>query len=391
MDFVASAAVSILVPTGAANDLPGFEGSAGVLSEMLNKGAGEFDNRAISEEFEKLGIHHGTSAGIEVSMVSASLLGENLDAALGLLSRVVLQPRLPEEELDSVRELALQELKSLEDEPASKVMVELGKKFYPDPFGRSQLGTEAGLNAITIEHLRDSYKKRFLPSHAIIGIAGKFQWDRVVARIGELFGSWSGTSTLLSCGPLSKESSVHHIEKDASQVQIALAYPSVSFGHRDFYTAKVAIGVLSGGMAGRLFIEVREKRGLVYRVSASHSAAKNRAAVFCYAGTTPERAQETLDVMIGELRKVGDGVSEDELKRSKADLKSRIVMQGESSSVRASSIVNDWWNLGRVRTLQEIKDGVDAVTNEDICRHLREFPVQPVTLMTLGPRAIKLQ
>ncbi|MCB0323988.1 MAG: insulinase family protein [Bdellovibrionales bacterium] len=180
------------------------------------------------------------------------------------------------------------------------------------------------------------------------------------------------------------------MERDTSQVQIALAFPSVAIEHPDYYTARVAVGVLSGGMAGRLFVEVREKRGLVYRVSASHSAARGRAAVFASAGTTPENAEETLAVMLRELRNMKEGASDEELKRAKADLKSRLIMQSELSSVRASAMVNDWWNLKRLRTLEEIKAAIDKVTSADISRHFEEHPFEPATLVTLGPKALSL-
>jgi predicted Zn-dependent peptidase len=152
----------------------------------------------------------------------------------------------------------------------------------------------------------------------------------------------------------------------------------------------MAVGILSGGMAGRLFIEVREKRGLVYRVSASHSAARKRAAIICYAGTTTDRADETLQVMVNELRNLSKGVSEEELQRAKADLKSRIIMSSESSSARAGAIISDYWNLDRVRSLEEIKASIDKVSSQDIERHLNEFPVKPITLVTLGQKGLSI-
>src|SRR5207244_5635093 len=99
-----------------------------------------------------------------------------------------------------------------------------------------------------------------------------------------------------------------HLLKDTTQTQIALAYPSVPFGDADYYAAQGAVQVLSGGMGARLFTEVREKRGLCYAVSASYQTFKEVASVLCYAGTTNERAQETLDVTLGELKRLPEGI-----------------------------------------------------------------------------------
>lgn len=390
MEFVSSAAFSILVPVGAATDPQGQEGAAGLLADLLNKGAGPWSTKELSQQFEDLGVQRSHSAGIEVSIFSGSLLGENLAQAIELYSTVLMDPHLPQEELDSVKELALQDLKALEDEPASKVMSELAREFYPYPFGRSQLGTKEGICSSTIQSLKEYYRHEFLSGDMLIAVAGKFEWEALKEVVERCFGRWRGGKELLSVGPFGKDNKTYHLQRDTSQLQIALAYPSVSIGDEQYYVAKVAISVLSGGMSGRLFVEVREKRGLVYRVAASHSAARDRAAVFASAGTTPENGEETLAVMLHELKAIGAGVSDEELERAKADLKSRLIMQSELSSVRASALVNDWWNLRRLRTLEEIKAGIEAVTSNDIKNHLERCPVDPVTLVTLGSKPLEL-
>ena len=390
MDFVSSAAFSILVPIGAATDPEESQGAAAVLSEMMQKGAGTWNSRELSQQFENLGLQRSQSAGIEVSVFSGALLGENLSAALKIYSKMLLEPWLPEDELESVRQLTLQDLRALEDEPASKIMSELAREFYPQPFGRSQLGTEAGISALNIDVLKSYYREHFLPRHSVIAIAGKFDWAAVEQSVSDSFGGWVGGKDLLTVGPFARENRSFHLSRETNQLQIALAYPSVSFDHPSYYAAKVAVGLLSGGMAGRLFIEVREKRGLVYRVSASHSSARQRAAIFVSAGTTVQNADETLVVILHELEKVGDGITAEELSRAKADLKSRLIMQSELSSVRASALANDWWNLGRARSLEEIKSGIDAVTAKDIAEYLRQWPVSPITLATLGPKKVEL-
>lgn len=390
MQGVSSAACSILVPYGAARDPKDKLGISNILAEMFQKGAGSYDTRELSSEFEKIGAQLSYSTGTEVSVFSVVLLAENLEKALELYATKLLEPRFPESELESIRQIALQELASLEDEPASKAAVELQKNFYPEPFGRSHLGTKESVSALGIQSIKDFYSANFLPANSIIGVAGKFDWQQVIATIEKHFSSWNGGQELLKIAEVPSKSKALHIAKDAAQVQIALAYPSARHLDPEYYSAKVAVGVLSGGMAGRLFIEVREKRGLVYRVSASHSAARGRAGIFAYAGTTPENAEETLSVIRKELAGLVDGVSEDELNRAKADLKSRIIMQGESSSMRASSLVNDWWNMGKVRTLDEVKRAIDEVQISDVAAYAKKFPPQAITLISLGSKELKL-
>ena len=388
IESVSSAAVSILVPSGVVRDEEDEIGCSTILVEMLQRGAGPWDSKGLSDQFESIGVHKSASAGIEVSVFSAAMLAEHLPRALELFSHMLLRPHLPEEELENSRELATQDLAALEDEPGSKTMTILAERFYPSPFGRSPLGTASGLEKVSIESLRHQYQNKFRKQGIIISVAGKFEWESIRKEVAKHFSEWSGVNAPLDVPPMPTEASSWHEQKEAAQVQIALAYPSVSFGHPDYYACKVGLAVLSGGMAGRLFVEVREKRGLVYRVGASHSAARGRAAIFASAGTTPANAEETLQVMHTELSRLPDGVTQDELDRARVEMKASLIMHSESSSSRASALVNDWWNLGRIRSLHEIRSGIEAVSDRDIRRHFAEYPVSPITLVTLGPKAV---
>ena len=143
-------------------------------------------------------------------------------------------------------------------------------------------------------------------------------------------------------------------------------------------------------MGARLFTEVREKRGLVYSVSASASSVRNCGFVLSYAGTQPERAQETLDVLIGELRRIAEGVSDEEVERARVGMLSGLVMQEESSRARAASIARDQWILGRVRPTDEIIEAINHVTPQSIAAYYEAMPPRDFTVVTLGPRELKM-
>src|SRR5206468_592403 len=144
----------------------------------------------------------------------------------------------------------------------------------------------------------------------------------------------------------------------------------------EYYAALGAVNVLSGGMSSRLFTEVREKRGLCYSVWASYQTFKDRAAVLCYAGTSTERAQETLDVTLAELQRLKKGIEVEEVERVQAGLKSSLIMQEESTSSRAGSLASDWYYLGRVRSFDEIKAGIDSLTPKRLLEHVRRHPAK---------------
>ena len=159
----------------------------------------------------------------------------------------------------------------------------------------------------------------------------------------------------------------------------------------NYFQAWGTVGVLSGGSSARLFTEVRERRGLCYSVYAVCHTLRDRGAVFCYAGTSADRAQETLDVTVGELARLADGIENDELDRLKARMKSALIMQQESSAARSGAIARDWYHLGRARTLDEVGCLVDALTHRSINAYLADHPPGDFTIVTLGPHELELK
>jgi len=141
-------------------------------------------------------------------------------------------------------------------------------------------------------------------------------------------------------------------------------------------------------MSSRLFTEVREKRGLVYHVSARYHSMKEHAGVFTYAGTVPDKAQETFDTTVGELRRLGEGVQEEEMLRARTQLKSALIMQGESTAARANALAADWYHLKRLRSLEELSDAIDGVTAPEVLAYLRDFPAEHFTVLVIGPQPV---
>lgn len=167
-----------------------------------------------------------------------------------------------------------------------------------------------------------------------------------------------------------------------------MAFPFPTYGDPDYYAASVVSEIFGGGMTARLFREVREKRGLVYSVSAMFAPNGSYGAEFVYAGTTPEKAHETVQVVLDELRKLGaDGVTDDELARAKVQIKSELVMRGESSAARMAALARSWWYERKLTTIQEIKESIDAVSREQIAGLLRRFPpTERLVIGAIGPR-----
>lgn len=377
-------AMQLLLPVGAITDPEGLEGAATLLEGWLWKGAGGRDARALAEAFDDLGVRRGSAAGLEYTMLGASFLAGQLEKVLALYADVLMHPALPEDAFEAVRQVALQELASLEDQPPKKMFTALRRAVFASPHGRNPSGSLEGLQAATPEALRADFARRYGARGTILALAGGVTLERAQAAVEATLGSWRGGEVALPA-PVVSQPHTLRLEQHSAQVQIGLIYPDVSIGHPEFYAARLAAQVLSGGMGARLFVEVREKRGLVYSVYASPNGVKGYSYLSAYAGTTPERAEETLRVLQAEIERLAQGVSAEELERARVGLRTMLVMQEESARSRVASMARDLYLIGRVRSLEEIEAEIAAVDLERINRYLAHNAYRNPWMAVLGP------
>jgi predicted Zn-dependent peptidase len=240
-----------------------------------------------------------------------------------------------------------------------------------------------------LDQIRDYFAGHYHPNGTILGVAGRFDWERLKHQVERLFGDWSQRDVPEPATGASLPKRAH-LAHESNQTQIGIGFDSLPYRHPDYFQAWGAVGVLSGGMSSRLFTEVREKRGLCYSVYATMHTLHDRGSVLCYAGTSAERAQETLDVTLGELVRLAEGIHAGELSRLKARMKSSLIMQQESSVSRSGAIARDWYYLGRVRTLDELGRLLDGLSCESINTYLADHPPRDFTVVTLGPNPLEV-
>jgi predicted Zn-dependent peptidase len=390
MSGVQSAAIGVLVGTGARDEEPQDYGISHFTEQMLFRGTQHLDARELSERFDSLGISHDSSAGLEMTLVNAVLLGDKVPAAIDLLADVVRFPAFPEEAVNNVRTLLLQELGQREDRPPQKVMDLLRQRFFAgSPLGHDVLGSEESLRAIGRDDLQRYWERRYTANNILISIAGNFDWPAVVEQLQRVTDGWSSGAGRMVLEEPSLHTGFHVIHSDKRQQHIGFIFPGVAVADPGYYANGLFAQALGGSSNSRLFREVREKRGLAYAVQARFDGMERVGLVRIYAGTQAERAHESVEVIMEELRKAqASGMTEEELRLSKTRLKSQLVMRSESTSARMFANLRSWWFEQELHSLEEIKERIDRVTLEDVSGLVQALDItHNLAGLAVGPRS----
>ena len=384
-----SVAVAFHTPAGAVHDGPERCGLATLSGEMMLRGAGDRSSREVVETLEGAGVQWSQAVSTSHASFAGAMVARQLPAALPIYADMLRRPRLEAAEFANARQMVLQNLAGTEDDPSHRAMSALRQLHYPAPWGMPSEGISTQVEALGVEAVREFVAHNVRPGGTIISIAGRIDWPDFVARAESLFGDWSpGAATAVPTGPRGPR--FRHVPHDSQQTHIALAWSAPPYRSDESYEASAALAILGGGTSARLFTEVRERRGLCYSVSAGYQTLRDHAAAVCYSGTSAARAQETLDVMLGEIGRLPGTLTAEELDRVKARAKSGLVMQQESSASRANAIARQWYHLGKVRTLADELARYDSITVDSIEAWLAANPVRDMSVVSLGREPLEV-
>ena len=389
MPAVESAAMTLLLPAGSAGDPAGLAGSATVLSDLVLRGAGSRNSRQLTDYLDSLGLQRSASVSVHHTRFACAAVASRVMESLPTYSDIIRKPHLPADGFKSARELALQSLKGLNDDPRQMLLVKLRESFLPFPLGRNPMGTPGDLKNLTLDACKKLWKARYHANEAILAFAGNIDFARIKDEAAKHFADLPthGEKQIKLVAP---KKPIHHINQKSEQTHIGIAYPSVPETDADYYVIRAIMEAFGGGMSSRLFSEVREKRALCYSVWAGYTSLKSVGAILSYAGSSNDRAQATLDCILSEIHRLTQGITQAELDRAKIGLKAGTIMQGESTSARCGAIAHDFFMRGRIRTLSEIKKEIDGLTLKKVNDYLRDHRPGPFTIVTVGPKPLKV-
>lgn len=382
-------AIAFRLLSGAADDPPDCSGQATIVEHTLSKGTQNFNGKELADAFDLSGIQWGSSTGRQSMVVRALCLPEFTERAVELVAEMLCRPTFPDDAVAVAVELAQQDLKQLEDDPGDLVRVMIQRLTLGPVLGRHAGGDADSLTHITPAGVRSHWKNFYHAGRLQVAVAGAVDVERLAAAIERNF---NGFGTPQRAGraaiPVRFEPRQEHRSKDLKQQYIAITMLGTPRDHPDFAVEQVLIGILSGGMSGRLFTEVREKQGLVYWVGAWHEQPRGMGVIHLGASTTPERCEKTYRTLLREIERIGEDLTHDETERAKNQIIAHWKTEDDLTRARAGSLSDDLFYFGRPVGLAPRIEAIRRVTLDAVVEHVRRLRRDELCVATLGTQAL---
>jgi len=388
MPHIRSASIGIWLETGSRDEEPQWNGISHFIEHMVFKGTKHRTAEEIARQVDSIGGNMDAFTAKECICFNVKVLDEHVPTALDILSDLVLNPVFDASDIARERGVILEEIKMDEDNPDYLVHEIFTQNFWKDhPLGKPILGTKETVKRFERQPVLDAYARRFVPGNIIVSAAGNLDHDRFVELVTRRFeqmkpienGSHSSAPKIVSRIILRNK-------KALEQVQLCLGVPAHPIAHEKRHAGYVLNTLLGGGMSSRLFQNIRERQGLAYAIYSDLNPYRDTGCLAVYAGTSLASAAKVVQSVVSEFRKLKiEPVPEEELRRSKAQLKGSLMLSLESSTARMSNLARQEMYFDRYYDLDELIERIEAVTAEDLTSLANEFfKTESVAVTALG-------
>lgn len=385
---VRSVSLGIWVKTGSRYESPEISGISHFIEHLLFKGTENRSAREIAYEIDSLGGQMDAFTGREYTCYYARVMDEHLPKALQLLADLVTRPSLTSNDMEVERQVILEEIRMIEDTPEDYVHDMFTHLIWQGhALGQSILGTQETVKNLSNQDIARHFKANYHSGNIIIAAAGNFDPKILQEQIEEKF-KLPGSIERAAKSITAPEFQPHFIikNKDLEQVHLCLGSKGIAYSDEQRYAAYILNTVLGGGMSSRLFQKIREERGLAYAVYSYFTSYLDTGMFAIYAGTAPSSLHEVLDLIMAELKTIKNNpLDDDELNKSKEQLRGALMLGLESTTNRMTSLAKHEIYFGYHITMDEIINGIELVTTEQVQSLARNlFSSEFLSLSLLG-------
>ncbi len=376
MQHIRSVSIGIWIKTGSRHEDPELNGISHFVEHMVFKGTRSRTAEDIARQVDSIGGNLDAFTAKECISFDIKVLDEHVPIALDVLSDLVLNPTFEVKDIARERGVILEEIKMDEDNPDYLVHEIFTQNFWKDhPLGKPILGTKETVRRFEQQLLMDYWGRFFIPNNMIIAAAGNLQHSNFVDLVTKRFsGLNAGKNGFHQQPPKPSARIIMRNKKALEQVQICVGVPSHPVSHQKRFASYILSTVLGGGMSSRLFQNVREREGLAYAIYSELNPYRDTGCLSIYAGTSREAAPNVVRLIVNEFRNLRQvPISDEELRRSKDQLKGSIMLSLESSTARMSNLARQEMYFDRFVGLDEIIQSIENVSAEDIMGLANEF------------------
>ncbi|PZO42395.1 MAG: peptidase M16 [Pseudanabaena frigida] len=362
-------------------------------ASLMTRGTERYSSLEIAEQVESIGASLGTESSSDYFVLSLKTISSDFHDMLLLGSDILRSPSFPNSELDLERRLTIQSIRSQQERPFTIAYDRLQKLMYGDhPYGFSSLGTEESVSAITRDDLISYHQHHLRPDQMVVSIAGKILPEQAIALVGEAFGDWHIPNEPISIAtptPNFQPQLITH-EQDTQQAIVIIGYPAPSVSSPDYAALKIISTYLGNGLSSRLFVELREKRGLAYEVSAFYPTRLEDSQFIAYMGTASQNTGTALEGLRHECERLATvALTDKELEICKSKLLGQYALGKQTNSQIAQ--VYGWYEvmgLG-LEFDRQFVEAIEAVTQADVQNVAQKYFATPAISVVGSAEALK--
>jgi predicted Zn-dependent peptidase len=385
---VRSISIGIWVGTGSRYENETNNGVSHFIEHMVFKGTEKRSAKEIAECIDNIGGQINAFTGKECTCYYTKTLDTHYEIAIDVLADMFFNSKLTKTDIDIERKVILEEIGMYEDSPEELVHDLFSETVWDgNSLGFPILGTEASLEGINRDVIVQYMKQNYTPENTVISVAGNFDDEKLIKTVSKYFNNRKfETNRPLRTENAEFKKNTRVKEKDTEQTHICIGFSGLEHGDDNLYSLLAVNNILGGGMSSRLFQKIREERGLVYSIYSFLSSYKDSGLYVIYAGMNPEQLDIVVDLIKAELNTlISSGISEDELEKSKEQLKGNYILGLESTSSIMNSIGKSELLLNDILTPEEILAKIDNINMESINKVIKSiFDINNASFCVVG-------
>ena len=386
-----TATVIIIVGVGSRYEKESEAGLSHFIEHMLFKGTEKRPTtQIISEELDAFGGEFNAFTSKDKTLYYAKVDSKHIHNAFDIISDMFLNSKIEPKEIERERGTITQEINMYEDDPRRSVVDEFEKLLYKnDALGREIIGYKKTVAKFKRNDFAKYIKEHYHAGNTVICVAGKFDEKKIIADTKKYFGKFykKNMPKIKEVKESQQKPAVRIKFKKTDQTHFVIGNRAYRRGHKDRYALSLLGVILGGNMSSRLFIEVRERRGLAYSVHTGGDTYQDCGYIATQAGVEHKNLEKTISVILDEYKKIAtEKVSQKEIQKAKDFLKGRGVMGFEASDEVAMFYVDQEINKEKIMNLKEVFAKIDAVTANDILRVAKDiFKNKTLNCAVIGP------